>query len=404
MSPSTLLGQLLLVQGGLLLSLLLRLHLGLLLALLLLVLGLLQLLLMLLLHHGLRCFLLRQYLGLSGRHAGTLIHDALGMGLLMHGHGRHRGCASRRGHTGRLGGGRLAGWGHGLLHGGLPGADAMAGREHCRSGGCSYPGGHGCLRHGMARRTVFVDVGDSDILRVLIVLHHGAHRARLGDIGLVVVDHGRPGHGRGWRHAWAPVMPLGCTPVHIPGMPTPGRMGHAGLRQQHACAKAQQACGDGDADAYCDRRRDVVIASVDRQRFAIDNAGIILGHIDGADFGGGNFDVLLRRRDHRLWNGGNSVAGHVITVAGSTDGTDDQMFGAFERARLVCAVAHDLYGIEHISRVVVIGLAQRGGPGQVGGQLLQHIGKLGQRFDGRVPVLGVDRIAHGSLLQAGVLA
>ena len=25
-------------------------------------------------------------------------------------------------------------------------------------------------------------------------------------------------------------------------------MGHAGLCQQHACAKAQQACGDGDAD------------------------------------------------------------------------------------------------------------------------------------------------------------
>ena len=144
---------------------------------------------------------------------------------------------------------------------------------------------------------VFVDVGDSHVFRATVVLHHGSG---LGDIRLLVVDHGGSGHGWGWRVAGAPVMSLTIAPVHIPAIPAPGWVRLAGLHQQHTRAKAQDACGNRYANIHHWCRGHIAVALIDGKWCAIGNAWVVLRHIDGAHIRRRDFDVLLRRGDHRV--------------------------------------------------------------------------------------------------------
>ena len=287
----------------------------------------------------------------------------------------------------------------------------------CHGGGTDGSA-RGCARSHRARRSkdacslrlpawppslacgIFMDVVDVGVVRAVDVLHHGS---RLRYIGGVVVDHGRTGlRGRG-ALAVTP-GPFGIAPVHIPGFPAPGRMPVHGLGQHDSGTEAQQAGHHGHA-GHGSRRRHlhIAVAAIYGQRLTVDLSRVVLGNVDRIHLGRADFNELLRWLYDRVGQRcdyGSRRIGHGGWRGGQVD---LELTGGLERAGLVGPVAHDLYGVHHIRGSVVIGLAQRRGPGQIGGHLFQHIGKLGQRFDGRVPVLGVDGIAQRRPLQAGVL-
>jgi len=221
---------------------------------------------------------------------------------------------------------------------------------------------------------IFMDAVDIGVVRAMDVLHHGS---RLRYIGGVVVDHGRTGlRGRG-ALAVTP-GPFGIAPVHIPGIPAPGRMSVHGPGQHDGGAKAQQAGNHGHACHGSWRRRlYIAVAAIYGQRLTVDYSRVVLRNVDRIHLGGADFNELLRRLydrvgqrcDHGSWRiGHGGRRGRQV---------DLELAGGLERAGLVGTVAHDLYGVHHIRGIVVIGFAQRRGPGQVGGHLFQHIGKLG---------------------------
>ena len=222
---------------------------------------------------------------------------------------------------------------------------------------------------------IFMDVVDIGVVRAMDVLHHGS---RLRYVGGVVVDHGRTGL-RGWGALAVAPGPFRIAPMHIPGIPAPGRMPVHGPGQHDSGTKAQQAGHHGHA-GHGGRRRHLhmAVAAIYGQRLAIDRSGVVLRNVDRIHLGGADFNELLRwlydRVGQRCDHGSRRI-GH-----GGRRGcqVDLELAGGLERAGLVGPVAHDLYGVHHIRGIVVIGLAQRRGPGQVGSQLFQHVGKLGQ--------------------------
>ena len=55
----------------------------------------------------------------------------------------------------------------------------------------------------------------------------------------------------------------------------------------------------------------------------------------------------------------------------------------------LCALAHHLHRLQDILRLVVVGIAQIGGPALVPVHLRQHLGKRRQRLHARVPILRI---------------
>src|SRR6266481_1047364 len=70
-----------------------------------------------------------------------------------------------------------------------------------------------------------------------------------------------------------------------------------------------------------------------------------------------------------------------------------------EFARFLRALAHHLYGIHHVSFLVVIGVAERRGPREVFVHVAQDGWECSECFDARVPRLLVHRLSQGVALQ-----
>ena len=66
-------------------------------------------------------------------------------------------------------------------------------------------------------------------------------------------------------------------------------------------------------------------------------------------------------------------------------------------ARLLGALAQHLDGLHHVLRLVVVGVAEVGGPLQVVVQHVENVGECGERLDARVPV-GLRLGAGGNLI------
>ena len=130
--------------------------------------------------------------------------------------------------------------------------------------------------------------------------------------------------------------------------------------------KGQQANADSKADTDADpegkanRRWRTVEAYVGIDRRAIDSPWVVIRHIH--DFRVSRLDDDLRAV---LFN-------HLLR-------------GITQLSRLAGAVTHGLNRAHHVCRLIVVGIAQRNGPLLTLGQHVQHLGKLGQRFDAGVP-------------------
>ena len=173
-------------------------------------------------------------------------------------------------------------------------ANGQRGRGHAATVDFGPLGGLGGGRARALRRRAAIEVVHMDV-----VLHHGA---RLRDIGLVAIDHGGPGLWRRGRSAGAPARARSA-PVHVPGVPAPGRLAVRGPGQQHAGAKADQPGHHGRGDANGRWRREVAVAFIRRHGRAIDHSRVVPRHVDGIHGRGSDFDELLGRRDHGLDQG-----------------------------------------------------------------------------------------------------
>ena len=102
---------------------------------------------------------------------------------------------------------------------------------------------------------------------------------------------------------------------------------------------------------------------------AVDVPGVIRGHGDHLWIDRGQLNVALVVADRFLWS-------------------------VLEGSGVLSALAEDLHSSQHVLRLVVVGVAEVGGPLQVLVQHGQHLGKRGEGLDARVPRLGVDGISN----------
>src|SRR5580700_2986056 len=84
---------------------------------------------------------------------------------------------------------------------------------------------------------------------------------------------------------------------------------------------------------------------------------------------------------------GRTLSGHVLLLSG------------FQISRLLRFLAHHLDRVHHVLLLVVIGIAQRRGPGQVFIHVAEDRWKGGERFYAGVPILLVDRFCEIVALQ-----
>ena len=114
-------------------------------------------------------------------------------------------------------------------------------------------------------------------------------------------------------------------------------------------------------------------AGIGIDRLAVDGPRIVLGNVDDLRGGRRDLDVALVLDDFLLRSG--------LEVAG-----------------LLGAIAHDLDGLHYVLRLVVVGVAEVGGPLQVLRHLVEDLGEGGEGFDAGVPA-GLRIGAGGDLLR-----
>jgi len=74
----------------------------------------------------------------------------------------------------------------------------------------------------------------------------------------------------------------------------------------------------------------------------------------------------------------------------------------FKIAGLFRSLAHHLNGVHHILFLVVVGVSERGGPGEVFVHVAKDRGKSGKGLDAGVPGLLVHRLTQGIALKTGM--
>ena len=154
-------------------------------------------------------------------------------------------------------------------------------------------------------------------------------------------------------------------PVKTPAEPTERSRGE-GVHGD-AGAETKERISDERADGTED-----IEAGIGINGLSVGGPGVVLGHVD--DFGRRrcDFDVALVFDDLLLR-------------------------GVLEIAGCLGAVAHDLDGLHHVLRLVVIGVAEVGGPLEVLRHLVENLRKRGEGLDAGIPRgLGVG--AGGDLL------
>src|SRR5450432_4143198 len=94
---------------------------------------------------------------------------------------------------------------------------------------------------------------------------------------------------------------------------------------------------------------------------------------------------------------------HDVGIGGLNDDRGalrgDGLLGCrLETAGLLRALAHYLHRVHYLFLLVVIGVTQRGRPGQIFVHISKDRGKCGERLNTRVPRLLIDRLAQGVTL------
>lgn len=177
---------------------------------------------------------------------------------------------------------------------------------------------------------------------------------------------------------------------------------HAGTEGQHA-GRGDLGAAVAAVDVDGLRWRCIGIAGVDRHGIAVDLLRVVARHVDHVGLRLLDGDELLRRLDDERARIGALRIGRGRVVGRCRGGGDLDLVVVLEPAGLGGALAHDLDRVHHVGRVVVVGLAQCLGPGQVAGHLVHHVAEGGQRLHARVPGLLVDGIGQRAGLERGVL-
>ncbi len=133
-----------------------------------------------------------------------------------------------------------------------------------------------------------------------------------------------------------------------------------------------EAVLNGQAAQEVAQRAEEREAGIRRDRLAVNVPRIVGGHVDDFRVGRRELNVAL-------------IVGHVF------------LRRAFQVACLLGALAQHLDGLHHILRLVVVGIAEVGGPLQVVVQHVEHVGKCGERLDARIPC-GLRLSAGGNLI------
>ena len=168
-----------------------------------------------------------------------------------------------------------------------------------------------------------------------------------------------------WAAPWAP--------PHVPRLPAPAAVVNPAAND-HARAK-----GDGGlGHIHCG-----LIPGIQGHRIAKGGSRVVLRDVHSLRLCRLNHDDL-----RGLFAGLGGVAGRV------GHGAHSQLWARFQLPGIASAFAQGLNGAHQARCVLGIGAAQCARPRQIAGHLAQHIGKLGQRFDRRVPSLGVHRIGQ----------
>ncbi|MCY1218651.1 hypothetical protein D9M72_306000 [compost metagenome] len=241
------------------------------------------------------------------------------------------------------------------------------------------------------------------VVVVVDVAHVVDHRGRARHIRAVVVDHRGP-VGRGRRRR--AVAPARRAPVHVPGVPAPA-VALQCRADDHAAAEGQCAhCGHlAAAVAGLDhhRRRCIGIAGVDGHGRVVHDLRVVARHVHHVGLHGLDGDELFGRFDHRGARVHGLHVGRGRVVGWRRGARHAQLVVVLEATGLRGALAHHLDRVHHVGRVVVVGLAQRGGPRDVAGHLVHHGPERGERLHARVPRLLVGGVGERAGLERGVL-
>lgn len=149
--------------------------------------------------------------------------------------------------------------------------------------------------------------------------------------------------------------------------------------------------------------RGIRVAGIHGHRLAVDPLRVVARHVHHVGLCGLDGDELRRRLDH----GGAGIDRLQVcrrrVVLRCRGARDAQLVVVLESARRRCALAHDLDGVHHVGRIVVVGLAECLGPRDVAGHLVQHRAECGERLDARIPRLLVGRVSERTALERSVL-
>ena len=82
---------------------------------------------------------------------------------------------------------------------------------------------------------------------------------------------------------------------------------------------------------------------------------------------------------------------------------DGLLRSGLEISRFLRAAAHDLNGVHHVGLLVVVGIAERGGPGKIFVHVAEDGRKGSERFNAGIPGFLVDSLGQGVTFQIGML-
>ena len=236
------------------------------------------------------------------------------------------------------------------------------------------------------------------------------------NIGRLVVDHGWSiettnalrSTGRAALRSIATAVGVRAAPVHAPRIPAPAvafqrRADHHAQAESHRARRSDLPVRIAGITLLDNHRRRIGITRVSRNRFAVDDFGVVARYVDHVRLRRLDGDVLRGRLDDRRAGVVHRRIRVRCVVGGSRCGRHPQLGGALQLAGTRCTLTHDLDRVHHVVRVVVVGLPESGGPWQILRHLVQHALERRERFDARVPRLPLCGIGQRAGLQSTVL-
>ena len=151
------------------------------------------------------------------------------------------------------------------------------------------------------------------------------------------------------------------------------------------------------------RLRRIHIAWIRRHGLPVDPLGVVARHIHHVRLRRLDRDELLRRLDDRRAAIDHRRIRVRHVVRGRRGGRHANLLRALQLPGAFGALAHDLHCVEHIVRIVVVGLPQGGRPRKIAGHLVEHRPERGQRLDAGVPRLLVGGVSQRTGYQVCVL-